>query len=99
MGQTFLDEYSLLHFASGIIAFFFDISFTNWFLLHAAFEYIENTSYGVQFIDNYLFFWPGGKLRADALINSISDQIFALIGWIVAYYVKKIFHSDLVSKI
>ena len=99
MGFDILDEYSLLHMASGIIAFFFDISFTNWFLLHAAFEYLENTPNGVYFIDNYIWFWPGGKLQADSLSNSISDQFFAMLGWILAYYVKKMFKYKQVSQL
>lgn len=81
MGTEFFDEFSLLHFASGVIAQYWGISFSFWFLIHFLFEVIENTAIGVSFIDNYLVFWPGGKLAPDAIINRVGDHIFALLGW------------------
>ena len=90
MGKYFFDQYSLLHYASGIVAYFWGISFKTWLIIHTLFEYIENTSFGIKFINTYLTFWPGGKPKADSVINSyVGDTIFAAIGWLCAYYLDK----------
>lgn len=87
MGKNFFDQYSLLHFAVGIIAYFWGISFWSWFFLHLLFEIIENSPIGMKFINNnFLKIWPGGKPRPDAFINSLGDQFFACFGWLTAYY-------------
>ena len=90
MGNGFIDKYSYLHFATGIISYFFDISFFNWFILHTIFEIIENTDIGIKFINRYLIFWPGGKEKPDSFINNIGDTIFALVGWISAYIISNL---------
>lgn len=88
MGQGLFDQYSILHLASGILAYFWGINFVDWFLIHMIFEIVENSLYGITFINKYIKdFWPGGKPRADAIINSISDQFFASIGWLISYYI------------
>ena len=86
MGSKFIDQYSLLHFAVGIIVYFWDIPLLTWFVLHTMFELIENTQQGIYFINNYITLWPGGKPKADSIVNSIGDTIFSLLGWIIAYY-------------
>ncbi len=89
MGTHLIDKYSLLHFATGIIFCFFNISLLNSFILHTIFEIVENTKQGVYFIDNYLQFWPGGKKKSDAFINCVGDTIFFLLGWLAAYIIIK----------
>lgn len=83
MGINFMDQYSLLHFSVGVIVRFYHISFTHWFIIHFIFEYIENIPSMTQNIDK-IPWWPGGKRSPDSLINSFGDQIFAMLGWIVA---------------
>lgn len=90
MGYRFLDQYSLLHFASGIIAYFFKINFEDWFLVHVIFEILENTPYWIKFIDEKIKIWPGGKKSPDTFTNSIGDQLMAVIGWLCAYYLDKL---------
>ena len=92
MGYLFADQYSLLHFASGIILYFWSITFINSILLHIAFEYIENTKYGMHFINTYFKgLWPGGKPIADKPINSfLGDNIFFALGWLASYYLDNI---------
>lgn len=85
MGKYFFDQYSLLHFATGVIAYFWNIPLSVWIVLNIVFEYIENTELGVYFINKYLAFWPGGKQYSDSIINSVGDIVFALIGWVLAY--------------
>jgi hypothetical protein len=86
MGINCFDQYSLLHFATGVIAYFWGIKFINWVLLHAAFEIIENTDTGMFLINRYAAnVWPGGKPYRDSFTNSMCDNIFAFVGWITAY--------------
>ena len=84
MGNKLMDQYSLLHFSAGVIAYFFGIDFWVWFVIHLVFEIIENTECGMHII-NKLSIWPGGKNYADSFINLTGDQIFAMLGWYVAY--------------
>lgn len=86
MGVNFTDQFSLLHFATGIIAYFWEVSLINWFFLHLIYEIVTNTKYGIYFINNYTF-WPGGKLNYDSPINILGDQVWALIGWLIAYLI------------
>ena len=81
MGNLFLDQYSLLHFASGVVAYFWGVPATQWFLGHIAFEAAENTKVGMDLINDKLTWWPGGKPRADSLINIVGDNVAAMAGW------------------
>lgn len=84
MGQYLLDQYSLLHFAVGVIAYFWGISATLTFVAHVLFELVENTKMGIYFINTYIRFWPGGKPKADSYINQVSDTVMIMIGWYVS---------------
>jgi hypothetical protein len=84
MGKNFIDKYSLLHLATGIIFRFFNISLLNSFIIHTIFEFVENTKPGMYFINTYLPFWPGGKPSSDSLLNNIGDTLFFILGWIIA---------------
>lgn len=94
MGTQIYDKYSLLHLATGIIAYYFDMSLILWILVHTLFEILENTKQGIYFIDNYIKIWPGGKLKSDSILNSISDTIFGALGWILAYYHGIVFPTE-----
>ena len=84
MGKTFVDHYSLLHFAMGIVAYFWGLSFPATILLSVLFETLENTVTGVYVIEHCIPWWPGGKKYPDAMINQISDTLFVGIGYLVA---------------
>ena len=86
MGSRIIDQYSLLHFAVGIVAYFWGISWQLLLFFHVLFELAENTPIGMRFINTYIPFWPGGKPKADSLINGISDNIMSLLGWFVSQY-------------
>lgn len=86
MGRRIYDRFSLLHFAVGVVVYYWNISFNEWFIIHMLFEMIENTEMGVKFIDSKIKIWPGGKKSPDNLLNSISDQIFSMLGWLLPYY-------------
>lgn len=86
MGSSAIDQYSLLHFAVGIVAYFWGISWQLLLLLHILFELVENTREGMYFITTYIPFWPGGKPKADSLVNMISDNTFSLLGWALSRF-------------
>ena len=89
MGLYFFDQYSYLHFASGIIAYFYNLSLKNWILIHTIFEILENSAFGIIFINNFFTLWPGGKPKPDSLNNILGDTSFTIIGWLSAYYLDK----------
>lgn len=84
MGKYFTDQYSLLHLATGIVSYFWNISFPVFILIHTLFEIIENTSVGMKIINEYITFWPGGKPASDTLINILGDTFYAALGWYIA---------------
>ena len=64
----------------------FSLAFT--FILHIIFEVVENTTEGINFINNYLsWFWPGCKEVPDSLLNSVCDTIEVIAGWLEAKYI------------
>ena len=83
MGNRFLDQYSLLHFASGVVAYFWGVPAMYWFMAHMTFELAENTEVGMKFI-NDITWWPGGKPRVDSFINIVGDNVAAMAGWYCA---------------
>ena len=88
MGFQFTDKYSLLHFATGIIAYYWGISFTFWFIIHLLYEYLENTKQGMKII-NKIKLWPGGKEKADTILNRIGDQFYGILGWLFTFFIIK----------
>ncbi len=69
MGKYLFDQYTFLHFAVGIIAYFWNISFKIWIIIHTLFEIFENTETGMYIINNYIPLWPGKKPKKDTYIN------------------------------
>ncbi len=86
---TFADQYSYLHFATGIIAYFWGIDIEMWIIIHILYEVIENLESSMHIINNYITFWPGGKSIPDHWLNRIGDVFFGTIGWVSAYYLDK----------
>ena len=84
MGYTFTDAYSLLHFATAVVARHWAIGFWTFIILHTVFELSENTKTGMWFINTYLKAWPGGKSHADTWLNIFGDTVYAALGWIAA---------------
>lgn len=90
MGTYLADQYSLLHFCVGVIVYFWNFSLLFSFSIHFIFEILENTQTGVYLINKYIiepgyFSWPGGKHHPDTLTNMLGDNLFFVLGWIVAY--------------
>jgi len=90
MGLRLFDQYSILHFAVGIIAYFWSISLFMTIVLHILFEFIENTPIGMNLINTYFIgWWPGGKTYPDNLLNRVSDVVFTGLGWLLAQSINK----------
>lgn len=88
MGTRLFDQYSLLHFAVGIIFFFWNISWQTLLIIHTLFELVENTPLGMSIINRYFTpWWPGGKDYSDSWTNMIGDTISAIFGWFFSYYI------------
>lgn len=85
MGTRIFDQYSVLHFAAGIVAYFIHVPLWLWFIFNIIFEVFENSIFGMSLI-NQISIWPGGKDKADLPINSICDIIFCMLGWRFAYF-------------
>lgn len=90
MGRYFTDQYSLLHLATGIIMYFWGFSASFTFIIHTIFELIENTEYGMYFINNYFKIWPGGKPYSDTFINSLGDTFYTMVGYYLAQSISNI---------
>ena len=82
MGRAWLDEYTLLHFAVGIVAYYWGISLLTLTIFHIVFEVLENTEKGMEIIRSFPL-WPGGKTHADSWNNQVSDTLASMIGWIL----------------
>jgi hypothetical protein len=89
MGHSFADQFSLLHFSVGVLAYFWNVPLIASVIAHALFEYAENTPLGIRLINRFLisrgyFSWPGEKRHADSLVNMIGDTVFFAVGWACA---------------
>lgn len=91
MGNKLFDQYTLLHFATGVIFYFFGIDFVWFLVIHTIFEIVENTKCGIMVINRYLTFWPGGKPQADSFMNSVGDTFGALLGWLFSEYLNSFY--------
>ena len=38
---------------------------------------------------NNIKLWPGGKEKADTILNSIGDQFYGLLGWLFTFFIIK----------
>ena len=45
---------------------------------------------GINIINKYIVFWPGGKPNSDSVINILGDTTGAILGWLSAYYFDKL---------
>lgn len=90
MGLHFMDRYSYLHFAVGIVCYYWNIGFITSVALHTIFEILENTPEGMNFINKYLPIWPGGKPYSDSFVNMFGDTVFFILGYITADMIAKL---------
>jgi hypothetical protein len=92
MGLRFFDQFSVLHFAVGVLAYFWSVSFLITMVIHILFEFIENTPLGMNLINTYFSeIWPGGKTHPDNLLNRTSDTLFTGLGWGLSWWLDRIY--------
>ena len=96
MGNLLFDRYSYLHFAVGVVLYFWELSLTHLILLHILFEFGENTQLGMKLI-NRMSIWPGGKPTADSLLNSFGDILSSILGWLSVYYLDKLLLTHVIK--
>jgi hypothetical protein len=89
MGKYLIDQFTYLHFAAGIVGYFWSISLNNWIILNIIFELLENSDFGMNII-NTIPYWPGSKPKADSSINIVGDIGSVILGWLSAYYIDKL---------
>lgn len=95
MGKYIFDGYSFSHFYFGMIWNYLGWNLISLVIMHILFEWFENSKRGMKIINN-IPLWPGGKLEADSLLNTISDIIFAAFGWLFfQYFHKKVGFNNL----
>jgi uncharacterized protein (DUF697 family) len=90
MGKQILDQFSLLHVAVGVVAYFWGVPLLVAVVVHIVFEIVENTAWGISFINNWLTVWPGGKPYADGVVNQITDTLTFAGGWVAAAWLDKL---------
>ncbi len=93
MGTVVIDNFSIVHAASGVFLYFWGFSLFQTTLIHTVFEILENTK-PVMRLTNVTGWWPGGKPEPDNLTNMIGDTIFCILGWIVSYVIDKRYQKD-----
>lgn len=76
------DQYSILHFATGVTAYFWGLGPWGWFFTHLAWEGFENSAVGIQMVNKY-WFWPRRKCKfvQDSISNTVGDNISAHAGY------------------
>lgn len=89
MGKLLFDQYTLLHFAVGVVAYFWNVGFWMFMILHTIFEIVENTELGMGIINKYITFWPGGKPEPNNIVNRVGDTLGAGLGWFCAWGLDK----------
>ena len=96
--QHFIDPYSVSHFEHGLLFFAFLLLFPKLSLawrvvaaatLECAWELLENSSF---IVDRYRAATVSSDYYGDAVLNSLSDVIFATLGfvfsWLVVRHIK-----------
>ncbi len=91
MGVNLVDQYTLLHIAVGVVAYFWNVPFIWGLLVHFVFEILENTIWGISIINRYFielewFRWPGGKRTPDTFRNMAFDNLAFVGGWGLAWW-------------
>ena len=92
--DNFVTVYTLVHFASGIVAERLGISLFGWIAIHTLFEIWENSTPGIRFFrekDSILHKISGLNWRSyggDTLANSLFDSFAAILGWLISNRLK-----------
>ena len=86
MDQNAFDEYSIIHFSIGLLAYQSGFSFITLVIFYSIFKIFGNTSFGINIIDKYVSPIFGYKLFPESYKNIISDLGICLFGWFLGYF-------------
>lgn len=88
MGRDFIDRFSLLHFATGIVAQYWGTPLWLFILGHIAFEIFESTRFGMALFNRLPFL--KGLSGHSTWTNIVGDNLCAWAGWALASYVNDV---------
>ncbi len=81
--QPFLDQYSLIHMAVGILFYFWKISFILSSLTQATFMLLNNSEAGNRILGKYAPQYPNAR-KQDSWLNMLGDNMSFNFGWLLA---------------
>jgi hypothetical protein len=95
MGDGMFDQYSLLHVAVAILAYFWQVPLWVGLVAHTAFELFENSAWGVWAINRWFvgagpLSWPGRKDSTDTWMNQVGDTVSFVAGWLLAAWLDSV---------
>ena len=99
MDQYAFDEYSVVHFAIGLLTFQAGFSFLTLAIVYAIFKIFINVSVGMYVVDTYITPLLGYKLFPESFKNIGSDLGMCFLGWLVGFLVFKPEFSKITSGI
>ena len=85
MDQYAFDEYSIVHFAIGVLTFQAGFSFVTLAIVYAIFKIFSNMSLGMYVIDTYVTPLLGYKLFPESFKNIGSDLGMCFLGWLIGF--------------
>jgi hypothetical protein len=99
MDQYAFDEFSVVHFAIGVLTFQAGFSFLTLAIIYSIFKIFSNVSLGMYVIDTYVTPLLGYKLFPESFKNIGSDLGMCFLGWLVGFLALKPEFSQVTSTI
>ncbi len=99
MDQYAFDEYSVVHFAIGVLTYQSGFSFVTLAIVYSIFKIFSNVSLGMYVIDTYITPLLGYKLFPESFKNIGTDLAMCLLGWLVGYLALNKEYNQITSSI
>jgi len=93
MGTEIIDNFSIVHVASGVFLYFWGFTLFQSTMIHIGFELLENTK-PIMKLTNETGWWPGGKPEPNHFANMVGDTLFCILGWIISRVIDKRYQRD-----
>ena len=86
-----VDRYTYLHFAAGIIAYYWGFTLIEWISVHIILDIFQRTELGKKVTKFILRIWPESPdLSSESYLNILGDSTFTVLGWCSAYLLDKL---------
>ena len=86
-----IDRNTYLHFAAGIIAYYWGFTLIEWIVVHILLDIFQRTEIGKKVTKFFLRIWPeSGDLTPESYLNILGDSTFTILGWCSAYLLDKL---------